>query len=236
VKKSKKEKYKEENYGISNEKIIIASCLTLGFLIIIFGIALFLSSDIEKKVHRTTEFLEWDGKPVFLIIKFISESGIFSSGQIITVKPTIGFEFPGKDNPQFFLNLPKALNSTDYILLKNQDNELTTNVDQQKFEYVIPSGWSYHGVFPGPLAKSFDVVWTHEGPQNAKLVILHPNASKNTEIDIKGVINIQPSEQKLLLIASQKANGLVIMVLGLSVITAIPGFVKLSQHNRTKEE
>lgn len=221
--KTIKDQLDDEN----KDAVIVKICLVIGFTVIIVGLIFFFGYEPEKKVHRTTEFLEWDEKPVFIVIKFTSSGSSFSTGQSITVKPTIAFEFTGKDNPQFFLNLPKALDIADYEELVTLDDELTTSIEEHAFEYKIPTGWSYHGVFPGLLAKSFDVIWTQEGLQNGKLVILHPNASKNKEIDLEGIINIQPSELRLQLTASQKANGLVIMILGLSIIIAIPGFVKL---------
>ena len=220
-----------------NRNGITKVCLIIGFVIIIIGLAFVFGLGEEKKVHRLTKQFEWEGKPGFIILKFTSNGGTFTTGEIITVKPTLGFELTGTDDdPMFFLNLPNSMNSTEYKRLTSLDDELTVEVTQHSFTYQIPISMAYYRVFPGILAQEFDTVWTLEGNQDGKLAIIHPNPQKNKEIDLSNLITIESSETRLQLRASQQANGLAVIVLGLSIITAIPSVLSLNKRNSDKSK
>lgn len=219
---------------MSRRKFTILLTLVTSLALVVTSTLVFLGGFDVAQVHRINYPIQFNNETAILSIKLQSEKGVFSTGNIINVKPILWYPTKGQENDpvRFFIQFPDSMSPKEYEKLVKIQDDLKINQTKNFVEYQFPS-ITYYALFGGPLANEFEVVWTQQGSKNGILFVDPKNGTNPLEISLDNVINIQSMDVNLQLENTKITLGLSLLVTALTLMGLIPIMDALLSEKKT---
>jgi len=187
----------------------------------------------EPRVQLFAHEFNWEGNDGRLILRFESSNGIFVTGEKIKVNSFLMYPVTSDPEEIYLLYFPNSLEQEDYDRLIS-DDFWKIETDDDGFTISSPYNQKFVNVGGVPPINEFDVIWTQEGLQEG-ILLMNMTAVAITDFGIKysdeivleNMIIIQPSEVNLQRISNNYSIGLVLVIIGITILTAYYGIEKI---------
>ena len=216
-------------------KIIFGLVYLAVSALIVLGVITMLGWFTKPEVHVFVHDFEFEEELAYLELRFESSSGVFVTGEKIDVNAFLGYSFDTSSTSFHLLYFPDALEPEEYqeLIPKENFGKIIPDEDGSGFSFKAAPSKILHNLGNFPPTSEFDVIWTQDGPKDAVLLMDAKTISFSKEqllkdgMIIEKMITIQPSYVKLQMQSNNVSMGLVVIIIGITLLTAFFGVEKI---------